>query len=1055
MAASVIAQDLTVTSFNVTVVQGEPITFYATLPTGITSTHYKWYLGDGTVATTKSGVETHTYSAAGTYAVYVTATDTKGVDHTNGHGILYVAVTSSFTGDTNGNFVQFAGSVESNSTSTSGATTVLRPGDSATVSASVISGPEDELSAYGTPAFVLGASVGTNATLSAETLHAAGKSTVTVTFAKTIPFGLYTLVYADPTLTPVNGSTVTAWNNYTFTFVVGKGYEGTGLPVETSPHPGVLVADEYTGDLLTIDPAAGYGGTGSELVSNVYQTLVAPNGTVAGPDTADYNPDLAVCVPGSAQCTTLFGKSLIAGAGTDYTFAINPAARFFDNATGTFFDVYPSDVMFSVARLLAYANLPGVEFYPGWILAQALLPLGNGSWDGGIHAPYNNTPQSILDSMYVNDSAYCPASAMTLDHGCITFIADGDGHAWPFLLAALGTSWGASIAPCGWFSAKSQGAGLPGWPGPPGNGDRPCLLPGKSNTTSSASFRKAVAAMSPTSWDAYEEQGSSDYPSPVPGVQWKAVGSGAYYVVSANASTGYELKTNPAFEPNPYCTWSTCEGPTASQYSEVVVHLIASASTAAGDLAAGRVDLTSFPEDNLSLVDDLVASGQASFDIEPTLNILTPVLALEYSPGSAKALFGRSFTAPSDFLTYVGLRQFLVESYPTAAVEAAEGISGGISAFFPAGGAIPQRMGDYYPTNISWPLTTPDSDPADVGGAAWWWSEATNPASPAFDPELSGCTSKKPCTFPMAYLEGSINTDGFPLWAASVVKLSGGAVKPFAEAVNFSAYVQFLFADPGTNPTGVWDSSWVPDYADPSDYVAPFYLPNATYSFPDAVEQALAPLTSAGCSSLVTYWSSLATPIPESCQGAAYNAMVSALSAAKYASLGAGRVLLYNEAEHIARALALYGPDQQTTDLKVFAPWISSASLSESLLYASGALNLWYEVRATGLAATPLSLRGIVAEPNPVTLDSLVTLYSLATGGTGGYVYAYSINDSAVVCPTSPNATAHCIALNTGTALINVTVTDATGQQLTSAAIVVTVNQVKRTRSRRTDPVPR
>ena len=1050
--AGKVATDLTVTAFNVTVVQGEPITFYATLPAGTTSTHYKWYLGDGTEASTSSGVETHTFATAGTYAVYVTATDTHGAVHSNGHAILFVGVTPSYTGDTSGNLVELAGSVASNSSSASNATTVLRPGDSATVSVALVAGPENSLSTYGTPAFVLGASVGSNATLSAETLHAGAKSTVTVTFAKTTPFGLYTLTYADPTLTPVNGSTLTAWNNYTFTFVVGKGYAGTGLPVATSPHPGTLVADELPDGLNTIDPAVAYGGTGTEVVSNVYQTLVFPNGTAAGPDTIDYNPDLAVCVPGSAQCTTLFGSSLVAGDGTYYTFVINPAARFYDSTTTASFGVYPSDVMFSVARLLAYADRPAVDVYPGWILAQALLPLGNGSWDGGIHAPFNNTPQSVLGSMYVNNSNYCPASAMALDHGCVTFIADGGGHDWPFLVAALATSWGGSIAPCGWFSASGQGAGLPGWPGPSGTGDRPCLLPGKTNTTSAKAFHTAVAAMSPTSWDVYEEA-AVNYPTPDPAVQWSAVGSGPYYVASISSATGYDLRVNPDFAPNPYCTWSTCEGSTASQYPSIDVNLVPLASTAASDLASGRADMAAFPESNFSLVDDLVASGQASFTVEPTLAIDQPNLALEYSPSYAKSILGRAFTAPSDFLTYDALRQFLVESYPTASA-ASEGISGGISQFYPVGGAIPQRMGDYYPTNISWPLTSADSDPADVGGAAWWWAQATNPASPVYDAELADCTAKKPCTFPMAYLEGSaIENGAFPLWASTVTKLSGGAVKPVAEAINFTGWVDIISASPGQSPSGAWDAGWVPDYADPSDYVAPYYLPNATYTYTDAVEEALAPLTSASCSSSVTYWSSLATPIPESCQGAAYRAMVSALNGAEYAPLGASRVLLYNEAEHIAFALALYGPDQQLTEVEVFAPWISPASLSEGVLYASASANLWYEVRPTGVAATSLSLRGIVAVPNPDTVGTPITLYALATGGTGGYSYLYGGGD-ALDCPSSANATVTCYPLNNGTFALNVTVTDATGQQVTSAALLVTVNLAERPRSRRASPTP-
>ena len=57
---------------------------------------------------------------------------------------------------------------------------------------------------------------------------------------------------------------------------------------------------------MTLDTSIEYDSVSGEVVTNLYQTLIQYNGSAAGPDPSDFVPDAAACVPGSAQCASLF-----------------------------------------------------------------------------------------------------------------------------------------------------------------------------------------------------------------------------------------------------------------------------------------------------------------------------------------------------------------------------------------------------------------------------------------------------------------------------------------------------------------------------------------------------------------------------------------------------------------------------------------------------------------------------------------------------------------------------------------------------------------------------
>src|SRR5580658_9388530 len=74
------------------------------------------------------------------------------------------------------------------------------------------------------------------------------------------------------------------------------------------PHPGTLEIWEATnGGPAETDPSVCYYTVCDEPISNVYETLIAYNGTQDGPTPASYVPQIATCVPGSLECSAQFG----------------------------------------------------------------------------------------------------------------------------------------------------------------------------------------------------------------------------------------------------------------------------------------------------------------------------------------------------------------------------------------------------------------------------------------------------------------------------------------------------------------------------------------------------------------------------------------------------------------------------------------------------------------------------------------------------------------------------------------------------------------------------
>jgi hypothetical protein len=764
---------------------------------------------------------------------------------------------------------------------------------------------------------------------------------------------------------------------------------GGGVPV--SPHPGTLEIYEITaGGATTEDPAIAYDTVSAEPILNVYEPLITYNGN----QNTSLLPVLATCVPGTPQCVTDYGSSLIddqnsmpytGAAGQQpiyWTFVIDPAAHFYDNATGKSWGVYPTDVMFSEARYLAFSEIIGSGNTAGWLTAQALLPAGTG-WDaGGVHSPYNNTPGDIMSSMLINDSAYCPSTAITNAHGCITFKADGLGHDWPFFLQLIGDEFAGAVLPCGFFSAHHSG--IPGWTGSnAANGDGPCAVPqlGHSQSTSSIAWSDYLANLTSTasgpsnatSWDAYEATLSgSDYPVPSGEgyVQWHMAGSGPYYAATnPNGSPGgYVLGVNPAYAQPSGCSgagglavYSGVCYPAVGKYipNAEIIYQVNSDTVGVNACKAKTADFCAFLTVDAGEMKTLHSEGLVNYYIAHSLSTFFQPIDLNWSVASFTSIGNTNNSNISigpQFFSGLAARAFLQQSYDYLESEQKAWTQSGIPFEFEAGGPIAIGMGNFYPTNVTFPLGNADTNPSDVGGAAWWWAQGTNPSSQYYDPQLAACKVTK-CIFPIVGELADPSLDkAYGYWMNSIRTITGGALDPYSIDVPFAGAVNSLVGQlsesPGSGAYPVFTLGWAPDNFDPQDYMAPMAYPNNTYTYSTAVEEqmALKKFNSPSCGHAtyssfadLVYWAHQ-SQLTSACQGVAWQVMSYWNQAATSVANLTQRILDYNLVEHILNAEALIVWQGQANQVTTAAPWIAGNSINFNQAVGGGNDQFWFEI---------------------------------------------------------------------------------------------------------------
>jgi peptide/nickel transport system substrate-binding protein len=938
---------------------GSQVPFTASFSKGESSSNYVFNFGDGTNKSSNNPTVSHFYSSPGSYIASVTAS-VNGVSHDNYQGLILITVAPSYTSSHSGSAPTVGGVVVSNSSSQAGATTVIKPAGSVTLTGSYSSSPTNPLFTSQIPTIVAPGGQITTPTSTSTTASA------TVLFSTS---GVYTATFVGK----ATAGTSTVYQNFTWTVFVAPSGVSAGLSAaggsSHSPHKGNLVNYELIpGGSTSEDPAIDYETAGYEPILNVYQTLITYNGSASGPAQSNFIPEIAACVPGSPQCNKLFNTNLTSG--NDYTFVLNDQAQFYDPATSAHWGVYPSDVMFSLARTLSFATQPGFASNNGWIVGQSLLSSGNLAWDGGIHASMNNTPQHIFASMDVNNSAVCTAAMMAPPyHGCITFHANANGVAWPYFLELIADPLGSSVVPCGWFSAPAQGSGIPIWTTErtAAGADHPCLLPGGATATTDSAFQTNVSGISPTAWDTWQTAGSGTAVSGhyVGTTQWNMVGSGPYYMAHLTIAQNYLLKANPSYVQPPQCTWANCEPAAGAYPGQVSVTWEATQLPGEEAYAAGTADFASIPSTDAALLLQLIQEGKVGATTYPSLSIYFFPFALDFNVPGAQKYTTSPINIPHDFFSNSGLRSFLANAYPYTTTASTIGTKDGIQYLFNYGGAIPQFMGPYYPTNVSWPSTDPvKGSYSTAGSASWWWSALTNPG-PWNDPQLASCTSANPCQWPFFGETGAPDVDQrLALWASEIFQLSNGSLKMNVLDIDFTDLViNSLVFGAGQNPMPMYTLGWAPDYPDPTDYTVALYQVESSYTKSGAVGEqtygyptpGIGPLNATACASkwaAFGYWSNASqTPggIPNNCQGAAYSAMQVALKLAAKTPDGPGRVLLYNEIDHIANALALYVYYGQANVVLSYASWINGASPNSNIVIGGGGDQTWYSVTGNGV----------------------------------------------------------------------------------------------------------
>lgn len=160
------------------------------------------------------------------------------------------------------------------------------------------------------------------------------------------------------------------------------------------PNPYMIKVAELYHSPYSLDPAISFDFPGMEILANIYETLIAYNGS----STFSFIPVVAKQIPTIAN-------GLVSPDGLNYTFQIREGLKFSNGDNLTVWDVYTS----LVRDLLFMLGSPST---PGWILGQDLLP-GGGFLPGAVSyqnitkaITYNNATQTITFHLLKPDSAF-------------------------------------------------------------------------------------------------------------------------------------------------------------------------------------------------------------------------------------------------------------------------------------------------------------------------------------------------------------------------------------------------------------------------------------------------------------------------------------------------------------------------------------------------------------------------------------------------------------------------------------------------------------------------
>ena len=203
------------------------------------------------------------------------------------------------------------------------------------------------------------------------------------------------------------------------------------LPVS---NPNEIINTEVApGSPYSLDPAVEYETVGLEIIFNVYESLIAYNGS----STTSFFPVVATEIPTIAN-------GGVSANGLNYTFYMRSGLKFSNGDPVTAWDAYTS----YVRLLLFMLGTPGT---PGWIMGQDLLP-------GGGYAPGAVSYQNITAALTVNNATQTLTfHLLKPDPAFIDYVADQEiasitDYSW---IVAHGA--GITFTPAGFAAYMSQG----------------------------------------------------------------------------------------------------------------------------------------------------------------------------------------------------------------------------------------------------------------------------------------------------------------------------------------------------------------------------------------------------------------------------------------------------------------------------------------------------------------------------------------------------------------------------------------------------------------------
>ncbi len=801
--------------------QGTAITFYS--GSSLSSSQISsvtWNFGNGVVKTYSgsSGASvSYTYPAPGNYLVLVKVVPTSNVIYENSLNLIPVSVTPSVTSTVIAEqypaAIQVTASASNSENLSAGYPNVIPSGGYINVTSllpssfssyPLVSGwnlksMQFSVNGKSSPSF--------NATQISD-----GLNFLNVTISTP---GIYPV-----TLTAVTNNT-TAQSTWTFVQTAAVGSFAPRHSSSPSSHSGIVDATWIPGGFATLDPAIAYDTVSYEAIYNLYQPLVQ---YTPGTSSSSFIPVLATQVP-TKQNGLLVSKTVGNVTYVNYTFNINPAAKF---ANGQ--PVTPYDVYFSVLRTLLFANDPG---RPGWLLAHALIP------GDSIYGPFNVSPFWVDHALTFNTTSITFHILPTTNQSLFgytplqgtnaAFMVTGNSSinsTTSKYTAAEYSSYGASVY---FLQLLTQPVGF--------------VMDAAWANSSGAS----IGSFSPmqvfsTAFFNYQQYGNAANWNTK--LQFGSMGTGPYIVQAV--VPGQVIR----FVPNQNYTQTVdYPAPSALQPS-ITIYYYTSESVAQEAFQTGAADFAegAYPPSATPLVLKMIHAGQAGSISTPELALFSWFFNVQINVTDLNSLSSQSVSFPSSSIIY--------ENSTGAYSTSSSGVTNGweVSLFFAnlsvrraftyafnqaqymsmnqnsgitfaenLTGYIPSGLTDY-PSNISNMSQDPYVPYYNMSLAKYYWNNSPYAGAAAGS-----------IVFPIFSITGSPIQDTMieSYWIPAIENATNHAVKPFLQDINFATLLTVTAVPSAQNPLPVYYLGWIDDYPDPTDFAAPFVQPYGIYSYPD------------------------------------------------------------------------------------------------------------------------------------------------------------------------------------------------------------------------------